>query len=205
MSHFIYSDEEHRYAIMPGSRRVPSVTQVLEHVGMSPDFSFLDGYYLERGRAIHSALALELQGRLDWDSLDDRVRPFVERGCNWLDAIDAKPLVVEFRWVHRTLEYGGTLDVFADSKLGPILVDWKAVIFDRCYEVQVAGGYEPMLIDGAAAGAVPVEPEVVREARIAVVTLGNEMPKAHWVPRADHAAVFQAALAVSQWRTAHKR
>lgn len=210
MAHFVFDDAEHRYALMPGSRHVPSVTQVLEAVGMAPDLAHLPAFYRDRGRAIHEAMALHLTGRLDEDSLDDRIRPFVEHGQRWLELVEADPIAVELRWVHTRLEYGGTLDLLCDSKLGPLLVDWKSTFTDPAYEVQVGGGYAPLVLEAAELGAINAEPEFVAAARMAVVVLKPEIPKPAWVPRHDrsglsNAAIFEAALTVAQWRRAHRR
>lgn len=210
MAHFIFDSASHSYVLMPGSRRVPSVTQVLEATGIAPDFSFLDPYYRERGRAIHTAMSLELLGRLDDSTLDDRVRPFIEHGRAWLEALEVTPLVVEHRWCHTVLEYGGTLDLFCESKLGPLLVDWKSTFHDPAYEIQVAGGYAPLLLEAAEQGAVPIAPGDVSKARMAVVTLDTVMPKMHWCSREHRGGIlntelFRAALAVVKWRQSNKR
>lgn len=211
MSHFVFDEAGHRYVMMPGSRHVPSVTQVLELVGMAPDFSFLDPYYRDRGRAIHKAMSLELLGKLDESTVDERVMPFIENGRRWLELLEVTPLVVEHRWCHTVLEYGGTLDLFCESKLGPLLVDWKATQHDPAYDVQVAGGYEPLLREAAEHGAVPVAPGDVAAARIAVVTLATETPKMHWCSRHNKAAgilnaeLFRSALTVAKWRQSNRR
>lgn len=210
MAHFIFDEAEHRYAIMPGSRHVPSVTQVLEAAGMAPDLSHLDAFYRDRGRAVHRAMALHLVGRLDESTLDPRVAPFVEHGKAWLELVEAEPIAVEFRWVHTRLEYGGTLDLLCASKLGPLIVDWKSTFTDPAYEVQVAGGYEPLLWDAMEAGALAADEDLLSRARIAVVVLKPEIPRCHWCPR--HAAggtanadLFEAALTVARWQRAHRR
>lgn len=208
MAHFTFDEPTHVYAV--GSRAVPSVTQVLEAVGMAPDLSHLPEYYRGRGQAIHRAMALQLLGTLDWSTLDERILSFVEHGAEFIETVGAKPLVVEHRWVHTALEYGGTLDLFCDSKLGPLLIDWKSTFTDPAYDVQVAGGYAPLLEEAAEHGAVAVEPEMVRAARMAVVTLKNTMPKPHWIERHDasgiaHAATFQAALDVARWQLNNRR
>ena len=194
MAHFSFDEATHVYALMPGSRHVPSVTQVLEHTGMAPDLSFLDAYYRERGRAIHIAMALELMGTLDEATLDERIVPFIERGRRWLDQLDVTPLVVEYPWVHTVLEYGGTLDLFCESKIGLLLIDWKSTLMDPAYQIQVAGGYEPLLIDAAEHGAVGIAPGDVKAARMAVVTLGTEMPKMHWCGRQNSAGILNRDL-----------
>ena len=204
MAHFTFEEDDHVYALAGGAA-VPSVTQVLEATGLAPDLSFLDPWYRERGKAVHQAMALELVGDLDWDSLDERIRPFVQHGRDWLDAVGATPLIVEHRWVHRILGYGGTMDLYAESKLGPLLIDWKTNYYDPAHDVQVAGGYLPLLLEAAEEGAVAAAPGDVRKARMATVTLGTEMPKPHWTSRENHAELFQAALAVLTWRRNHRR
>lgn len=200
MAHFSFDAGEHIYYAEPERRAVPSVTQVLERAGMSPNFDHLPRYYLDRGSAIHTAIALELYGRLDWSTLDERIEPFVTRARDFLEALDVTPLVIEFRWVCMVHEYGGTLDLFCESKLGPLLVDWKSTTHDQSYAVQLAGGYLPLLEQAAEEGAVPVAPGDVKKARLAVVTLGTDMPKPHWVLKDNNREVFRAALAVSNWR-----
>lgn len=210
MAHFLFDEATHVYSMMPGSRHVPSVTQVLETTGMAPDLSFLDPYYRERGRAIHTAMALELMGKLDESTLDERIVPFIERGRRWLEQLEVTPLVVEHRWCHTVLEYGGTLDLFCDSKVGLLFIDWKSTMFDPAYEIQLAGGYEPLLIEAAEHGAVGIAPGDVIKARMAVVTLGTEMPKMHWCSRQNKAGIlnrdlFRAALTVAKWRQSQRR
>jgi hypothetical protein len=209
MAHFYFSEAAHRYSLIDGTV-IPSVTQILDAAGMSPDLSHLPVFYRERGRAIHRAMALHLHGTLDESTLDERIRPFVEHGKAWLQLVEAVPVVVEHRWCHQILEYGGTLDLFCRSKLGPLLVDWKSTFYDESYAVQVAGGYQPLLIEAAEQGAVNVEPDEVRAARMAVVVLKPKIPKPHWCPVHNNAgianaAIFQAALTVAKWRQALRR
>jgi hypothetical protein len=203
MAHYGFDAETHTYYLTPADtepRVVPSVTQVLEHVGMAPDLDHLPRYYMDRGRAIHRAVGLELYGRLDWSTLDERIEPFVRRAREFLELLEITPLVIEFRWVCRVHGYGGTLDLFAESNLGPVLIDWKATTHDQSYAVQVAGGYLPLLEQAAEEGAVPVAPGDVKKARLAVVTLGTDIPKPHWITKDNNREIFRAALAVSQWR-----
>lgn len=208
MAHFTFDEAAHRYAV--GSVHVPSVTQVLEGTGMAPDLSHLPEYYRHRGRAIHTAMALHLAGRLDESTLDERIVPFIDHGRAWLDAIEAQPLVIEHRWVHTALLYGGTLDLFCDSKIGLLLVDWKSTFHDPAYDVQVAGGYAPLLLEAAEHGAVPIEPAQVMEARLAVVTLKQPMGKMHECGRhgrggVAHSETFRHALEIMRWRNEHGR
>lgn len=199
-----FEPEPHRYTL--GGHPVPSVTQVLHACAMLPDYSRLDPYYRVRGSAVHRAIALDLLGRLDQHSVDEHTRPYLERARRLIDTLGIVPRVVEHRWALETSAgaYAGTLDLFCDSELGPLLLDWKAGQWESAHAVQVAGGYLPLLEDAAREAAVPVEPEEVRGCRVAVVTLNKELPSPTWVERDGQVEIFRAALAVARWRRAKK-
>lgn len=114
----------HRYT-MDGVE-IPSVTQVLESVGLI-DYSHIPPLTrqmaLERGRAVHEAIALDLDGDLDEESADEAgVLGYVEAARAARAAIGV--LVAdgwEQRVYHERWRYAGTLDLRA----GNVLVDWK--------------------------------------------------------------------------------
>lgn len=67
-----FAAETHEYRV--NGRLVPSVTQILEAVGLI-DYSHIPWptrqMALERGRAVHEAIALDLAGDLDEESADE--------------------------------------------------------------------------------------------------------------------------------------
>lgn len=74
---------------------------------MPPD---LDPWYLERGQAVHAATVLIDNGTLDWDGLDERLKPFCDAYRVFIETarpiVEASELVV----VHHSYSYGARLD-----------------------------------------------------------------------------------------------
>ena len=201
--HFSFEKEGHVYT-MDGAR-IPSVTEVLGENRMLPDYRALDPYYAIRGTAVHEAVALELQGRLDWDSLDEHTRPYVERAARLIEMLQIEAMAVETQWASRAYRYAGTVDLFCRSNLGPLLLDWKAGGPEVAHKIQVGGGYRPLMIEAAEEGAVPMEPTEVRHARAGVVCLNTEIPKPLWVDNLEQAElIFRSALVLTNFRRTHK-
>jgi hypothetical protein len=65
---------------------------------------------MERGRAVHLATQYYDEGRLDRNTVDPIIAPFLEAYIQWLG--DAKPEIhlIEQPIYHNALEYAGTLD-----------------------------------------------------------------------------------------------
>lgn len=203
MAHFSFEPTAHVYT-MDGVR-VPSVTEVLGENRLLPDYRALDPYYASRGTAVHEAVALELQDRLDWDSLDEHTRPYVERAARFIQMLEIEPLAVEFQWASKVYRYAGTVDLFCRSRLGDLILDWKAGGPEVAHAIQVGGGYRPLLLEAAEEGAVPMSPTEVRRARCGVVCLNTEIPKPVWVENPEQAEmVFRSALALTNFRRSHK-
>jgi len=131
-------EKNHKYTV--DDKRVPSVTEIVNRV-IPRDF-YADEWYLKRGTAMHRALALFLQGRLDEKTVDPRIRGKVEAGKKAVRELSLKkPYIIEQPMSHSIYNYAGKPDVLA----GTILVDWKSS-HDDSTEVQ-AGGYY-LLLEG---------------------------------------------------------
>jgi len=109
----VYCPETHTSAA-PDQRPVPHVTAILRQTGLGPDFSKVTGPALEYakliGSAVHEATALLDIGRLDWESVDDRIRGRVEA---WRDYVKRAGLIfraVELRVFSPTGWYVGMVD-----------------------------------------------------------------------------------------------
>ena len=74
---------------------VPSVTQILNDVGLWPDYGQLDPWYADRGSKVHKAVALWERGRLNIDKLDNEICPYLESYKLWKLAFGYKPSVIE--------------------------------------------------------------------------------------------------------------
>jgi len=123
-SGLIFDAAAHRYTL--AGVDLPSVTQVLESVGLI-DYSHIPWptrqMALERGRAVHEAIALDLEGDLDEDSADEAgVLGYVQaaRAARQHLGILA-PTAWEERVYHEAWQYAGTIDL----RVGNMVVDWK--------------------------------------------------------------------------------
>lgn len=124
MAALTFDPATHSYQI--DGIEVPSVTQVLESVGLI-DYSYIPWatrqMALERGRAVHDAIALDLEGDLDEESADEAgVLPYIQAARTARAAFGVLvPDAWEQRVYHPRWLYAGTLDL----RCGDLLVDWK--------------------------------------------------------------------------------
>lgn len=66
---------DHRYLV--DGQPVPGFTEICRAIGLV-DYYNKDPYYLDRGRVVHIATALIDKGRLDWDTVDERIEGFLQ-------------------------------------------------------------------------------------------------------------------------------
>lgn len=69
-----YDDEKHEYKL--NGKVVPSVTQIIKRLGFISDRYTADG--ATRGTYIAQATELDDSGELDYEALDERLRPYVD-------------------------------------------------------------------------------------------------------------------------------
>lgn len=100
---------------------VPSVTEILRATGVSTDFTELretigrrraEGVDLKRdiGKALHADAHAYDDNDLDWSTVDERVKPYLEAWAVFRSNTGAEPLTRERIVYHAGLEYVGTLD-----------------------------------------------------------------------------------------------
>jgi hypothetical protein len=137
--HTEFVEESHTYTI--NGHVVPSVTQVLNEVGFI-DYSGCPADVLlnaqARGHRVHKALHYHLEGDLDWNSIAEEDRGYVESGLTYLERAQLRPVThpqthevigVEYRfWDDRDMT-GGTVDLLAWEPDAWLSVnDWKTGI-----------------------------------------------------------------------------
>lgn len=88
-----------------------SVTTVLKQAGMTPDYSFVDPWYAQRGTYIHKATELWENGTLDEDTIDPLISGYVDayKACR-----RDFPVTVtgqEIRLWHPQLKFAGIIDM----------------------------------------------------------------------------------------------
>lgn len=137
----------HEYTI--DGRKVPSVTQVINAVIPR---SFHPGeWYMQRGRALHHAIHLQSESRLDWSSVDDRIKARLNALQSFLREAGVSIKRSEIQLASQKLLYAGTIDAQAIADDGLFLADWKSSVSPEV-ELQL-GGYS--LLWGESLGPKP--------------------------------------------------
>jgi hypothetical protein len=134
-SDVIFERIAHEYRL-PDGRLVPSVTQILQAVGVSVDFEGLaslgrrvaDAIDLKReiGTALHADAHAFDDDDLDWNTVDPRVQPYLSAWADFRENTGATPATRERRIYHPVYGYAGTLDgIFTLPNGKLVLVDIK--------------------------------------------------------------------------------
>lgn len=126
---FDFDEVTHTYRIR--GVVVPSVTQVLQGAGLV-DWTYASEWARERGSLVHKAIALELAGGLDWDSVDESFHPYISAELQVIKDLDLEVIDSELRLFSPTYGTAGTLDRVVrsrqsgdlwlwDTKTGPVV------------------------------------------------------------------------------------
>lgn len=108
--------------------RVGGVSEILTALGIV-DRRYFKEYALARGTAVHTACEYLLNKRLDWKTLDERIKPYVEAAAKFLaDAgadLEDNPLIERPVW-HPALRYAGMPDLVCKVFGVRAVIDWKS-------------------------------------------------------------------------------
>lgn len=115
--------------------RVPSVTQILADVGLIDGRWFTEGAAL-RGTYVAQAVAWDMRGELDYDALDDALRPYVDAAREFRTKVNFVPTLVEHPVYCEAWNYAGTLDAAGPWSDGEILIDWKCGAYAHWHPIQ---------------------------------------------------------------------
>lgn len=130
--------------------RWPSVTEVLEPLLQ------LEGIpkamlraAADFGSNVHAACHLSNVGNLDWDSLDEELRPYVNAWRKFVTETGAVVLASELRIAHPKIKYAGTLDAIVRWKGRQHVLDIKTSFsVPRTTAYQTAAYYEAVRLTG---------------------------------------------------------
>lgn len=153
----------------PDGRDVPHVTAILKAVGVAVDF---DGLRQDLGRTIADRIDFKRDvgtathmdchawddGDLVLDTVDERVKPYLEAWAIFRQHLKLSPLVRERRILHSGLHYTGILDgIFHQSGTGKVvLVDIKTGKTSYADRLQVAA-YEMAWVDQHPDGPIRID------------------------------------------------
>lgn len=132
MSAVVLAFDPAAHAYTVAGQRIPSVTEILKWCRVSTDFDALPNREAierarDRGTALHAdAHALD-DGDLDWSTVHDEVKPYLQAWEAFKADKAAKPLSRERRVYDRVLNVAGTLDGIFEVYLSqvPVLIDLK--------------------------------------------------------------------------------
>lgn len=114
---------------MDDSAQYPRVTEVLREVGVAPSYEGIDPAVVslarERGIAIDRACDLIDIGDLDFDSVDDRLLPYLRAYQKFLDETGYIPEASQQAVVHTKYRYRGTCDMRGRIHGGRLIADRK--------------------------------------------------------------------------------
>jgi hypothetical protein len=181
------------------------VTDILRIAGLRPEMKVKQEdkeYYLLRGKQIHKACEImdtDPVG-LQWDSVDERIRPFVEGYARFRREMMGDVVSCELKVTHPFLRYVGTIDrVFKNlgGMPGLFIVDLKTNDVDDATAIQTMGyvlAYEAQKkrkrIPCYRRGLALKDDGTYR-------LVGDK-----WNDSADY-GTFMAALAVAEWNVGH--
>jgi hypothetical protein len=131
-AHHIECDEHHVYRV--DGDVVPGVSEILKASGFGDPAATASGYRIdedvianaaERGIYIHEAIHLLLHGRLDWESLDEEIEPYVRAFDEWQKEAGFYAVATEAMFYEPEHGYCGTRDLFGYIGDEPTVVDIK--------------------------------------------------------------------------------
>jgi hypothetical protein len=104
---FLFDKDAHVYTL--GTQRLPSVTEILKGAGVIDDQWWTDAGRW-RGSAVHAACWYDDQNDLDADSLDERLRGYVDAYRKFRAETGFTPTSIERPLYNDLLGYAGTPD-----------------------------------------------------------------------------------------------
>jgi hypothetical protein len=137
MEGLTFSEEGHAYHYK--GVKVPSVSEIIREMGQGKDWTSTPPFYVERGKAVHLAVNLYLQGTLDEASLDPLIVPYYEQFRVWDKDQPLYEPITERPFYSERLNFAGTPDLICNGVIYDIKCSKK---LDRSstWQYQLQGG-----------------------------------------------------------------
>ena len=138
-----FNEEKHEYSY--GGKQLPSVTTVIKKVLNIeyPDYAI---YHATRGTYVHKAIELWFKGVLDFETVDEAVKPYLDSFIKFQEKAKIEPVILEERFADKNISFAGTVDIVGKVKGKTYLFDIKTGQKQDSYNVQMAG-YKKLLND----------------------------------------------------------
>jgi len=138
-----FDEAKHQYSY--DGKVLPSVTTVIKEVLniQYPDYAI---YHATRGTYVHKAIELYLKNILDFGSLDETIKPYLDSFVKFQEKAKIEPVLLEERFVDKNISFAGTVDIVGRVKGKTYLFDIKTGHTQDSYNAQMAG-YKKLLSD----------------------------------------------------------
>jgi hypothetical protein len=135
-----FDSKRHLYFV--NQVRFPSVTEILEDLGLAPSFNGVDPFYASRGKAVHLSIALHLSNDLEVESIERRhVLPRYLQWKRWWYKQRPKQVIFCEKPLASVYGYAGTPDLVYLNEDDVICIpDWKSGQYHKHHHLQL-GGY----------------------------------------------------------------
>jgi CRISPR/Cas system-associated exonuclease Cas4 (RecB family) len=121
-----------------GDQEIPSVTKIIDAMSEKQRFGYSD-YHATRGKFLHMATVLDDEGKLDEETVDPVVMPYLTAWRKFKAETGAKMVESEKVVFCRNLRYAGTFDRIIEAHgRKQVLVDIKSGSPDKWHPLQVA-------------------------------------------------------------------
>jgi hypothetical protein len=114
--------ESHSYAF--DGVPVGGVSEMMAALGMV-ERSYFDDWSRDRGAAVHLALEYWMDNRIDWSTIDPRIKGYVEAGVRFVEDAKMEQPIIERAIFDRVLRLAGTPDLICIAFGDPCVPDFK--------------------------------------------------------------------------------
>ena len=138
-----FDRDKHEYRY--GGKVLPSVTTVIkEALNIEyPDYAI---YHATRGTYVHTAVEFYLKNILDFKTVDETIKPYLDSFIKFQEQAKIEPILLEERFADNALTFAGTVDIVGKVKGKTYLFDIKTGQKQDSYNAQMAG-YKKLLND----------------------------------------------------------
>lgn len=196
----------HTYTM--GGVRIPSVTQIISAAGLTQGAEFYTEESRARGTAVHAAAQYLADDDLDWDTVVDDIRAYVEAVPRFWGETGITILFTETPLAHLTLQFGGTPDVPVGIINGePLVIDYKTGTYQPHHAIQLAALVELVRANaenfGLRATELPKRGLIVALHADGRYKIHDPRTEKHPITQAQGWAVFQSALTLFRFKEAN--
>jgi hypothetical protein len=138
-----FDEKEHKYSY--GGKQLPSVTTVIKEVLniTYPEYAI---FHATRGTYVHKAIELWFKGVLDFETVDETIKPYLDSFITFQNKANIEPVLLEERFADKNITFAGTVDIVGKVKGKTYLFDIKTGQKQDSYNAQMAG-YKKLLND----------------------------------------------------------